>query len=97
MLRRNLVQFAEETPALFPKEKKVQSAIIPVVLGAAETALSAAEFLSEQGFFVPAIRFPTVPKDTARLRLTVTARHGQKQISAVCEALRQMPQAASLV
>jgi 8-amino-7-oxononanoate synthase len=97
MLRKNLVQFAEETPALFPKEKKVQSAIIPVILGAAETALSAAEFLSEQGFFIPAIRFPTVPKDAARLRLTVTARHGQKQISAVCEALRQMPQAVNLV
>jgi 7-keto-8-aminopelargonate synthetase-like enzyme len=52
-LRRNLGQFAEEMPAIFGDGKKVQSAIIPVVLGTATAALEAAQTLMEKGYFVP--------------------------------------------
>mgnify|MGYP000865971396 CR=1 FL=1 len=49
--------------------------IIPVILGDNETVIMYQNKLFEQGFFVPAIRFPTVPKDTARLRLSLTSGH----------------------
>ena len=57
-----------------------QSAIIPVILGSEESALAEAARLFEAGFFVPAIRYPTVPRNTARLRITVSAAHGAEQI-----------------
>jgi 8-amino-7-oxononanoate synthase len=51
------------------------SPIVPIVLGEAEAALAAARLLEEHGFLVIAIRPPTVPRGTARLRLTFTAQH----------------------
>jgi 8-amino-7-oxononanoate synthase len=87
-LRRNLAQFAEEMPAIFGDGRKVQSAIIPVVLGSAKAALDAAQGLVDKGYFVPAIRYPTVPKEAARLRVTISARHTSNQISGLCGLLR---------
>jgi len=87
-LRRNLAQFAEEMPAIFSNGRKVQSAIVPVILGSAKAAIGAAENLMDKGYFVPAIRYPTVPKDAARLRVTLSARHSANQISGLCGLLR---------
>jgi 8-amino-7-oxononanoate synthase len=89
-LRRNLAQFADEMPRLFPTGKKVQSAIIPVVFGSAERALAAAAAVVERGCFAPAIRFPTVPKGAARLRVTLSARHSAGQISGLCGVLNTL-------
>ncbi|MEQ1860472.1 MAG: 8-amino-7-oxononanoate synthase [Chthoniobacteraceae bacterium] len=86
-LRQNLAQFAEGMPQLFDAERKIQSAIIPVMLGPADAALEAARRLADAGCFVPAIRYPTVPKDAARLRVTLSARHLPDQISALCKAV----------
>jgi len=65
------------------------SAILPIVLGGEERALSASARLLEAGFFVPAIRYPTVPRGTARLRVTVSATHEPVQIMELSRALRQ--------
>ena len=62
-----------------------QSAIVPIILGSEERALSEAARLFEAGFFVPAIRYPTVPRNTARLRITVSAAHGVEQIHGFTE------------
>jgi len=51
------------------------SAIVPIVLGSNEAALTASRRLEEEGYLVPAIRFPTVPRGTARLRVSVSAAH----------------------
>ncbi len=53
----------------------MRSAIIPWILGGAERALEASANLQERGFLVPAIRFPTVPHGTARLRMTLSSVH----------------------
>ena len=50
-----------------------QGPIVPVILGTPERTLAAAAHLESQGFLVAAIRPPTVPHDTSRLRITVTA------------------------
>ena len=89
-LRQNLAHFAVEMPALFSGERKVQSAIVPVMIGKAEAALEAAQLLAHKGFLVPAIRYPTVARDAARLRVTLSARHTPRQITALCAVLRNI-------
>lgn len=89
-LRQNLAQFADAMPALFSGERKVQSAIVPVIVGKAEAALEAAQLLADKGFLVPAIRYPTVARDAARLRVTLSARHTPRQITALCTVLRNI-------
>lgn len=61
--------------------------IIPLVVGANERALSLASKLREAGFFVPAIRPPTVPLGTARLRISLTAAHQWEQIEQLLAAI----------
>jgi 8-amino-7-oxononanoate synthase len=87
-LRKNLAHFAGEMPLLFQDGRKVQSAIIPIIIGRAAAAVEASRLLMDRGFFVPAIRYPTVARDAARLRVTISAKHTPKQISALCEQLR---------
>ncbi len=66
------------------------SPIIPVVLGDEEAALAASAELLDQGLWVPAIRPPTVPPGTARLRVTVSAAHTGAQIAMVAAALASL-------
>jgi 8-amino-7-oxononanoate synthase len=57
-----------------------RSPIIPIIIGDESKAVEVSGQLQERGIFVPAIRFPTVPKGKARLRVTVTAAHEQADI-----------------
>ncbi len=61
--------------------------IQPIPLGSAEAALEAQRALSEAGFWVVAMRPPTVPVGQARLRVTLTAAHREDQVDALAEAL----------
>ncbi len=69
--------------ALLPSNTAIQ----PLVLGDAARALQVSEKLFEQGFFVPAIRPPTVPQGTARLRITLSAAHSEGDIDRLLQAL----------
>jgi 7-keto-8-aminopelargonate synthetase-like enzyme len=69
---------------------RVSSAIFPWVAGAEQAAIDLARALQEEGFFVPAIRYPTVAKGSARLRVTVTVAHNEDQIRALCEAIARL-------
>lgn len=64
-----------------------QSAIQPLIVGENARALHLAQTLREKGIWVTAIRPPTVPAGTARLRLTLTAAHEAADITALLEAL----------
>jgi 8-amino-7-oxononanoate synthase len=66
------------------------SPIHSIVVGSNEAALRASERLYELGFFVPAIRPPTVPEGTARLRITVTAMHDTEHVEALKDALKKI-------
>jgi 8-amino-7-oxononanoate synthase len=68
----------------------VGSAIFPLLVGDEQAALDLAAALKTEGFLVPAIRYPTVAKGSARLRITVTAAHKEDQIRSLCEAIRNM-------
>ena len=63
--------------------------IIPVILGDAARALAVSKALEGRGFLVSAIRPPTVPAGTARLRVTMSAAHEESQVDALLDALAQ--------
>jgi 8-amino-7-oxononanoate synthase len=65
-----------------------ESPIVPVMLGKAEAALAASALLEDNGFLVTAIRPPTVPPGTSRLRLTFTAQHPDDEIERLAEIVR---------
>ena len=67
------------------------SAIFPWIVGEEQAALDLSCALLERGFLVPAIRYPTVPKGSARLRITVTASHDDTQIGSLADTLRDLP------
>jgi 8-amino-7-oxononanoate synthase len=59
-------------------------------VGDEQAALDLASALQNEGFLVPAIRYPTVAKGAARLRITVTAAHEEDHIRSLCRAIRKM-------
>jgi 8-amino-7-oxononanoate synthase len=89
-LEHNLSLFAAQLPESLLRRIKVQSAIVPMIVGGEDAALAAAQWLLEEGFLVPAIRYPTVAKGKARLRITLSASHTHEQISKLCAALSKL-------
>ncbi|MBI5395485.1 MAG: 8-amino-7-oxononanoate synthase [Verrucomicrobia bacterium] len=65
----------------------VHGAIMPVIVGDEKRTVTMSQRLFERGFFVPAIRYPTVARGAARLRLTVTAAHTAEQVRGLLDAL----------
>jgi 8-amino-7-oxononanoate synthase len=65
------------------------SPIVPIVVGEAEAALRASQLLEAEGFVVIAIRPPTVPAGTARLRFTFSAAHPDAEIERLAETVRR--------
>jgi 8-amino-7-oxononanoate synthase len=85
-LRANVGKFCKEsgTPAAAGN-----SPIVPKIIGAEENALSAAEALLEKGILVPAIRYPTVARGSARLRFTFSAAHSNEDVSKLARAMQE--------
>ncbi len=67
-----------------------ESPIIPVVFGDEKKTLDAAERLLKEGFLIPAVRYPTVSKGKARLRVTVSAAHSEDQIGGLIETFKRL-------
>ena len=72
------------------ESKAATSAIFPWIVGDEQAALDLASALQNERFLVPAIRYPTVAKGSARLRVTVTASHEEDQIRSLCEAIKRL-------
>lgn len=68
----------------------VRSAIIPLIVGGEAESLKAADALRERGIFVPAIRYPTVARGQARLRVTVTASHSTEDVRQLAAGLEEL-------
>ncbi|MEO7298816.1 MAG: 8-amino-7-oxononanoate synthase [Verrucomicrobiota bacterium] len=66
------------------------SPIIPLIIGEENKALEIAAHLRTRGIFIPAIRYPTVARGAARLRLTVTAAHTTDDVEQLCDALGKL-------
>jgi 8-amino-7-oxononanoate synthase len=76
-------------PEVFPAQRAgaALSAIQPMILGESPRALAASRTLESKGFLVTAIRPPTVPAGTARLRITLSAAHEEAQVDGLIAAL----------
>jgi 8-amino-7-oxononanoate synthase len=73
-----------------PRPEAAPSAIVPIIIGSEEQALSLSEELVERGFLVPAVRFPTVPRGSARLRVTLSAAHQLQDVVNLSEAINAL-------
>ncbi len=71
---------------LLPSDTPIQ----PVIVGNAEAALAASEALEARGFMITAIRPPTVPQGTSRLRITLTAAHTNEDVDRLVAALGEV-------
>jgi 8-amino-7-oxononanoate synthase len=66
------------------------TAIQPLVIGGNEEAVAVSEHLARNGLLVPAIRPPTVPQGTARLRISLSAAHGAEDVERLAATLNAL-------
>jgi len=87
-LQQNLSLFRNQTTALnlLPSTTAIQA----LVMGEDNKALDASKKLCNTGFFAPAIRPPTVPEGTSRLRITLSAAHSSEHIELLTSALKEL-------
>lgn len=88
-LWKNVHYFAERLPARWKLAEEPQSPIFPLIIGDEGEALAISQKLEEKGFLVPAIRYPTVARQQARLRVTLSAAHSTEQIDRLIKALAE--------
>jgi 8-amino-7-oxononanoate synthase len=88
-LQDNIRRFRAGAGALGLAPGASQTAIQPLILGDEARALAVSQRLYERGYWVAAIRPPTVPKGTARLRITLSAAHAPEQIDGLLAALAE--------
>ena len=82
-LRRTLAEIGYEV-------SDFASPIVPVIVGDPDATLDLADRLRERGFLAPAIRPPSVPEGTSRLRISLTAAHGADDIAALVRTLSEI-------
>ncbi|HEY1717279.1 MAG TPA: 8-amino-7-oxononanoate synthase [Verrucomicrobiae bacterium] len=88
MRRNSLWQRVKQFNSKFKiQNSRFQSAIVPILIGDETKAVEAATKLREQNIFVPAIRYPTVARGAARLRVTLTTAHTAEDVSHLLAAL----------
>ncbi|MGN6348255.1 MAG: aminotransferase class I/II-fold pyridoxal phosphate-dependent enzyme [Candidatus Nitrosocosmicus sp.] len=73
-----------------PQKQNKYSPIIPIIIGSEKKAVEISSRLLKRGFFIQAIRHPTVEKNKARLRVSISALHTQKQIISLIETLNEI-------
>ena len=86
-LHRNIAQFREGSAKRSISLLASTTPIQPIPTGDSATALAAAQRLEDAGFYVPAIRPPSVPANGARLRVSLSAAHAQADIERLLDAL----------
>ena len=85
----NVLLLAENLETKSQPRPEPTSAIFPVVVGDEQRALRLAESLRARGFLVPAIRYPTVARGSARIRIALSAAHLPEQIGALSRAINE--------
>lgn len=89
-LRTHAAQLCTGLAALPWQHPATSTAIQPLLVGDNQAALHLSSRLWEKGIWVPAIRPPTVPKGTARLRISLSAAHNQSDIAQLIDTLKQL-------
>ncbi|MDY6779877.1 MAG: aminotransferase class I/II-fold pyridoxal phosphate-dependent enzyme, partial [Halobacteria archaeon] len=74
-----------------------ESQIIPVLIGGEKEALQVADVLDEEGVFAPAIRPPTVPEGTSRIRVSPMATHTEEEVEKTTDAFERAGEKAGVI
>ena len=90
LLWRKIDMFARLLSEVSAKTVASASAIFPWIVGDDRAAVDLSHALMSEGFLVPAIRYPTVAKGSARLRIALSASHEDAQLEAFCGTLRRL-------
>lgn len=85
-LRANVAYFVSELAAV-GVHAKTESAIVPIIVGDEARALEVSAKLKEKGFLISAIRYPTVAKGAARLRVALSSEHTRDELKAAAQAI----------
>jgi 8-amino-7-oxononanoate synthase len=89
--RNHLLQLSDHLRARLIDHKfdigNSQSHIVPIIVGQSEAALAISDQLMNDGFFVPAIRPPSVPADAARLRISLCSSHQSEHVDKLVDSL----------
>ncbi len=96
-LWRNRERLAQGLTRLGFRLAASESPILPVIVGDPDRAMNLAQALIDQGVYAPAIRPPTVPPATSRIRLTITADHTDEQIDRALAGLERAGRALNLI
>ena len=89
--RRSLLHaHVEEVRSSLGLDHTSSSAILPLILGDETAAMAASARLREAGLMVPAIRYPTVARGSARLRITLSAGHHSEQVAQLIQELKRL-------
>ena len=89
-LHKNVITFREQTGLQLASAERLPIPIVPIIFGDNTKAVAASEILWDAGFHVPAIRPPTVPDGTARLRVSLSAKHDKAVIHRLAEHITQL-------
>jgi 8-amino-7-oxononanoate synthase len=91
----HVARFRREAASLGLRLPESLTPIQPVIIGSEAAALAASEALQARGLWVPAIRPPTVPAGTSRLRITFSAAHATADVDRLLEALASLAPASA--
>lgn len=80
-------RLATVCPGVAARLRDISGQIVPVVVGEAEQAVALSQRLAEAGFFVPAIRPPSVPRGASLVRVSISWHHTQDDLDALADAL----------
>lgn len=86
-LQSNVAFFCDALQSFGLNVPRVPSAIVPIVVGDEEKAMRLSFELEKSGILIPAIRYPTVPKGSARLRASLMASHSKKELEIAAEKI----------
>jgi len=76
--------------AIGNRQPKIPGAIVPILIGDERKTIEAAAALRERGIFIPAIRYPTIARGKARLRVTLTAAHTTEEVNRLAATLNEL-------
>ena len=87
-LRQNATFFVDEL-ARYGIRTTTESAIVPIIIGDERQAVAVSTILKDKGFLISAIRYPTVAKGAARLRVALSSEHSRESLAAAAQAIAQ--------
>ncbi|MDI3534462.1 MAG: 8-amino-7-oxononanoate synthase [Thermosediminibacterales bacterium] len=100
-LRKRLLEnarwFQKQLISLGFKVMESKTAIIPIIIGDADKAVQFSKRLFEAGIYIPAIRPPTVPRGTSRLRVTLMATHTKDDLNYALEKIKKVGQRLGII